>query len=170
MACKPRTPSKARVSGRPVERRQTARIPWAADAQRQGGVGNRGAHLPQSPTPAGYRSGEVSQTPLALPLDFLVPMFLSVLKSGGAPPARWKNMESRKWGQKHKYQLTAKGDLTGFIARLKSEAARVAAVTKADERRPNFIATKSSRKRPRFPLKDLSLGVRGPFYWKRKTR
>jgi hypothetical protein len=51
-----------------------------------------------------------------------------------------KNMESRKWGQIDKYQLTAKGDLTGFIARLKSEATRVAAVTKADERRPNFIA------------------------------
>jgi hypothetical protein len=48
-----------------------------------------------------------------------------------------KSMESRKWGQKDKHQLTAKGDLAGFIARLKSEAARVAAVTKANERRPN---------------------------------
>jgi hypothetical protein len=56
-----------------------------------------------------------------------------------------KSMESRKWGQKDKHQLTAKGDLTGFIARLKSEPARVAAVTKADERRPNFIAKPSDR-------------------------
>jgi len=45
--------------------------------------------------------------------------------------------ESRKWGQKDKHRLTAKGDLTGFIDRLKSEAARVAAVTKANERRPS---------------------------------
>src|SRR6478736_5665003 len=97
-------------------------------------------------------------------------MFLTVRKLGGDGARSMKSMEARKWGQKHKHQLTAKGDLTGFIARLKSEAARVAAVTKADEHRPNFIATQSSRKRPRFPLKDLSLGVRGPFYWKRKMR
>jgi len=35
-----------------------------------------------------YRFGEVSQPPLALHLDFLVPMFLSVRKPGGAAPAR----------------------------------------------------------------------------------
>jgi len=40
-----------------------------------------------------------------------------------------KNMESRKRGQKDKCQLTAKGDLTGFIVRLKPETAcRVEAI------------------------------------------
>jgi len=34
-----------------------------------------------------------------------------------------KDMESRKWGQKDKHQLTAKGALTGLIAWLKSQAA-----------------------------------------------
>jgi hypothetical protein len=77
---------------------------------------------------------------LALRLDFLAPMFLTVRKLGGHGARSMKSMEARKWGQKDKHQLTAKGDLTGFIARLKSEAAGVAAVTKADERRPNFIA------------------------------
>jgi hypothetical protein len=36
----------------------------------------------------------------ALRLYFLVPMFLSVRKPGGAGARSMKSMESRKWGQK----------------------------------------------------------------------